>query len=170
MSKGYCIQNAARRIARDMHAGVAMAAEETLMKEFDQSTIAHLQMIQQVIARMAGNSFSLRTLAVTISTGIIALLGSIPKPTPIYALSALLPLFVFWFLDARFLQLERLYRRLYDNVRLNKTNEPFTMVIGPYFRQEKSVLTIALSWSVLWVYATLLVLLALIGVGLKFNV
>ena len=58
------------------------------MSEFDQNKIAHLQMIQNVIARMAGNSFSLRTLAVTLTTGLIALLGSIDKPTPLYALAA----------------------------------------------------------------------------------
>ena len=139
------------------------------MSEADQNKIAHLQMIQNIVARMAGNSFSLRTLAVTLTTGLIALLGSIPHPTPLYALAALLPLFVFWLLDARYLQLERLYRRLYDDVRLGKANEPFTMVIGPYSRQEKTVPMIALSWSVLWVYATLLVVLALIGIGLKFN-
>jgi hypothetical protein len=140
------------------------------MSEFDQNKIAHLQMIQNVIARMAGNSFSLRTLAVTLTTGLIALLGSIAKPTPLYALAALLPLFVFWLLDARYLQLERLYRRLYDDVRLGKTSEPFIMAIGPYSRQEKSVPTIAMSWSILWVYATLLIVLALIGIGLKFSV
>jgi hypothetical protein len=139
------------------------------MSEFDQNRIAHLQMIQNVIARMAGNSFSLRTLAVTLTTGLIALLGSIANPTPLYALAALLPLFVFWLLDARYLQLERLYRRLYDDVRLGKTNEPFIMAIGPYSRQEQSVPTIALSWSILWVYATLLVVLALIGIGLKLS-
>jgi hypothetical protein len=139
------------------------------MSEFDQNKIAHLQMIQNVIARMAGNSFSLRTLAVTLTTGLIALLGSIANPTPLYALAALLPLFVFWLLDARYLQLERLYRRLYDDVRLGKTNEPFIMAIGPYSRQEQSVPTIALSWSILWVYATLLVVLALIGIGLKLS-
>jgi hypothetical protein len=140
------------------------------MSDFDQTKIAHLQMIQNVIARMAGNSFSLRTLAVTLTTGLIALLGSIANPTPLYALAALLPLFVFWLLDARYLQLERLYRRLYDDVRLGKTNEPFIMAIGPYSRQEQSVPTIALSWSILWVYATLLVVLSLIGIGLKLSV
>ena len=139
------------------------------MSELDQSKIAHLQMIQSVIARMAGNSFSLRTLAVTLTTGFIALLGSIDKPTPLYALAALLPLFVFWLLDARYLQLERLYRRLYDDVRLGKTKEPFVMDIRTYSSQEQSVPSIALSWSILWVYATLLVVLALIGLGLKFN-
>ena len=139
------------------------------MAEFDETKIAHLQMIQNVIARMAGNSFSLRTLAVTLTTGLIALLGSIKQPTALYALAALLPLFVFWLLDARYLQLERLYRRLYDDVRLGRTNEPFIMSITPYVSHEKSVPNIALSWSVLWVYATLLVVLAMIGVLLKYS-
>ena len=124
-------------------------------------------MIQSVIARMAGNSFSLRTLAVTLTTGLIALLGSINQPKPLYAVAALLPLLVFWMLDARYLQLERMYRRLYDDVRLGKSNEPFTMAIGSYSNKEKSVPSIALTWSILWVYATLMVLLGLIGLGLK---
>ncbi len=106
----------------------------------------------------------------TLTTGLIALLGSIKEPTPLYALAALLPLFVFWLLDARYLQLERMYRRLYDDVRLGRTNEPFTMSIAPYISHEKSVPNIALSWSVLWVYATLLVVLAMIGVLLKYSI
>ena len=137
------------------------------MTLIDQSKIAHLQIIQNVIARMAGNSFSLRTLAVTLTTGLIALLGSIERPTPLYALAALLPLLIFWLLDARYLQLERLYRRLYDDVRLGKSDEPFNMAISPYSNQEHSVPNIALSWSVLWVYATLLLVVALIAVALK---
>ena len=137
------------------------------MPDIDSSRVAHLQMIQSVIARMAGNSFSLRTLAVTLTTGLIALLGSINQPKPLYAVAALLPLLVFWLLDARYLQLERMYRRLYDDVRLGEINEPFTMAIGSYSKKKKSVPSIALTWSILWVYATLMVLLGLIGVGLK---
>ena len=139
------------------------------MIELNEAKIAHLQIIQNVIARMAGNSFSLRTLSVTLTTGLLALLGSIERPTHLYALAALLPLFVFWLLDARYLQLERVYRRLYDDVRLGNSTEPFVMSITSYDRQEQSVPGIALSWSVLWVYATLLVLLASIAVGLKFT-
>lgn len=98
--------------------------EGQLMAEFDQVRIAHLTMIQGVITRMAGNSFALKTLAVTLTTGVVALLGAIQTPSQLYMLAALLPILMFWWLDARYLQLERLYRRLYDDVRTGSERRP----------------------------------------------
>ncbi|MGI9406405.1 MAG: hypothetical protein ACR2O4_08545, partial [Hyphomicrobiaceae bacterium] len=50
--------------------------------------IAHLGMIQNVITRMAGNSFSLKTLSVTLVTAVIALIGAIDNPKPLYIAAA----------------------------------------------------------------------------------
>jgi hypothetical protein len=137
------------------------------MTEFDQTRIAHMQMIQNVITRMAGNSFALKTLAVTLTTGVIALLGAIQKPNPFYMLAALLPILMFWWLDTRYLQLERLYRRLYDDVRLGKMNEPFCMDTRAYRDQVASVVRIAVSWSVIGIYAALVCVLGIVAAGIK---
>jgi hypothetical protein len=136
------------------------------MAEFDQTRIAHLTMIQGVITRMAGNSFALKTLAVTLTTGVVALLGAIQKPSPLYTLAAVLPIVIFWWLDARYLQLERLYRRLYDDVREGKVDDAFCMDVRAYRDQVDSVVRIAASWSVIGIYVALLCVLTIVAAAM----
>jgi hypothetical protein len=132
--------------------------------QFDPARIAHMEMIQGVITRMAGNSFALKTLAVTLTTGVVALLGAIRKPSFFYVAAGLLPIAIFWWLDARYLQLERLYRQLYDAVREGKEGEPFSMKVGPYHEKVDSEWAIAWSWSVAGIYVALLAVLGIVGV------
>jgi hypothetical protein len=131
--------------------------------EINQAQIAHLQIIQGVITRMAGNSFTLKTLAVTLTAGLIALMAAIQQPSPLYPLAAFLPVIVFWWLDARYLQLERLYRVLYEHVRLNRLSEPFSMGTEGYRNQVATILDLMTSWSVVSIYATLLGVLVIVG-------
>ncbi len=84
-----------------------------------ESKIRHLEMIQGVINRMAGNSFSLKGWAVTLVAGIFAL--SSKDADKLYFLVAYIPVVVFWWLDAYYLLQERLNRSLYEKVR--KTDE-----------------------------------------------
>lgn len=75
----------------------------------------HLEFIQAVIARMANNSFALKAWSVTVLAGLFALAaGRAGKAIPWIAV---LPVLIFWILDAFFLRKERLYRNLYDHVR-----------------------------------------------------
>lgn len=76
----------------------------------------HLQMIQGVINRMASNSFMLKGWAVTLVVGIFALAGK--NANKLYFLVAYLPICVFWILDSYYLCQERLYRALYNKIRL----------------------------------------------------
>jgi hypothetical protein len=127
--------------------------------------IAHLAMIQAVIARMASNSFALKTLSVTLTAGIIALVGAVQRPSPLYILAAILPVLVFWWMDAKYLQLERLYRALYDDVRLDRELDPYDMRVDRYRQNIQSVPRIALSWSVNAIYSTLLAVLMIVAAG-----
>lgn len=87
--------------------------------DFLESKIRHLEMIQGVINRMAGNSFALKGWAVTLVSGIFVLAGK--ETDKLYFLVAYIPVVVFWWLDAYYLLQERLYRSLYEKVR--KTDE-----------------------------------------------
>jgi hypothetical protein len=60
---------------------------------------------------MAGNSFIAKGWGVTLNTAILAF--SIKSSEPFLALIALLPLALFWLLDAYYLALERKFRDLY---------------------------------------------------------
>lgn len=77
--------------------------------------IEHLKMIQDVITRMASNSFSLKGWAVTLVAAIFALTWA--NISRNFLLIALIPIFAFWALDAYYLNLERKNRKLYDKVR-----------------------------------------------------
>lgn len=77
----------------------------------------HLEMIQAIIARLAGNSFSIKGWSVTLVSALLA--WSLKEPVWQHSLIALLPLALFWGLDAYFLEQERLFRAHYERVRLN---------------------------------------------------
>jgi hypothetical protein len=81
-----------------------------------EAKLKHLELAQAVINRMASNSFSLKTWGVTLVSAIVALATKDGLPSVV--LVAWLPIGVFWFLDANFLRQERLYRELYNTVRL----------------------------------------------------
>lgn len=82
--------------------------------------LQHLQFIQDVINRLAQNSFAVKGWSITLSAGIFTFLLS-QDPTkqvhPIAYLIVIIPSVVFWLLDAYYLQQERLFRCLYDAAR-----------------------------------------------------
>ena len=80
-----------------------------------ETKIAHLQMIQAVITRMAENSFMAKGWTVTLVTALFALAAVDANRFFVYV--AYLPAVMFWALDAYFLRQERLFRKLYDQVR-----------------------------------------------------
>jgi len=75
----------------------------------------HLELIQGVINRMAGNSFQLKGWSVVLVSALFALAANDARVYFVYL--AYLPAIAFWVLDGYFLWQERMYRRLYDAVR-----------------------------------------------------
>jgi len=123
-----------------------------------QDEIKHLEMIQGVIKRLAGNSFLMKGWSVTLISALFVL--SAEKANERYACVALLPALIFWGLDAFYLRLERLYRKLYDAVRgapgLPKP-EPFSMDVRPYAEHVAGWFAVALSRSILPLHLTILI-------------
>lgn len=77
--------------------------------------IKHLEMIQNIINRMANNSFLLKAWTVSLIVAIFALADSTKNQT--YFGITYIPVVAFWFLDSYYLQMERKYIELYDVVR-----------------------------------------------------
>jgi len=67
------------------------------------------EIVQDVISRLAGNSFLIKGWAVTLVVASLLLRG-----TSYHHFVAFIPLIIFWYYDTYFLRLERLYRKLYD--------------------------------------------------------
>ncbi|MDX9993196.1 MAG: hypothetical protein RBS68_14240 [Anaerolineales bacterium] len=76
--------------------------------------IKHLEFIQDVIARMNQNSFQMKGWMVAIASTLLALYASTKNEA--FALVAVFPTLVFWFLDSYYLQQERKFRGLYNDV------------------------------------------------------
>lgn len=80
-----------------------------------------LDLIQDVIKRMAHNSYLIKGWALSIIAGLFVLIGD--KDTKlIHEIAALLPILSFWYLDSFYLQLERKYRKLYEDVIIKREN------------------------------------------------
>ena len=72
----------------------------------------HLEMLQQIIARMSQNSFTIRGWSITLVTAAFALLATQNLDRRV-VLFALIPAWIFWGLDASYFRTERLFRALY---------------------------------------------------------
>ena len=91
--------------------------------------LKHLELIQGVINRLAGNSFYIKGWAVVLLSALLVLV--VREDQGELSLLGLLPVLVFWGLDAYFLWQERLFRALYDRVRLiDEAEIDFSMNVG----------------------------------------
>ena len=109
-----------------------------------EAKLKHLEMIQGVINRMAGNSFLLKGWSVTLTSALFALAAKDSNPLFVYL--AYFPCATFWSLDGYFLHQERLYRKLYKTVsETQPSNIDFSMNATPYESQIDSWLSTCFS-------------------------
>jgi hypothetical protein len=75
---------------------------------------AHLNMLQAVITRLAGNSVQCKTWCVAIVSALFGLAGATKSGR--IAVAAIIPIVVFGFVDAAYLANEKAYRDLYNTI------------------------------------------------------
>ena len=93
--------------------------------------LKHLEFIQGVINRLASDSFRLKGWSVVLVAALLVLLAREGRID--LASIGLAPVLFFWGLDGYFLWQERLFRALYDHVRLlNEDDIDFSMDIRPF--------------------------------------
>jgi hypothetical protein len=76
--------------------------------------IAHLNMLQAIITRLAGNSAQCKTWCVAIVSALFGLAGAAKSGR--IAVAAIIPILVFGFVDAAYLANEKAYRDLYNRI------------------------------------------------------
>lgn len=86
----------------------------------------HLEFIQGIINRMGQNSFLIKGWAVTLVSALFALAAKDTNHR--FVLIAYFPTIVFWMLNSYFLYKERVFRKLYNHVRL-QTNTDFSLEV-----------------------------------------
>ena len=100
-----------------------------------EAKLKHLEFIQGVVSRLASDSFRMKGWSVALAAALFVLLarGGNPKFAPVAFVG---PMLIFWGLDGYFLWQERLYRALYDRVRVLEENEiDFSMDVGEFRRE-----------------------------------
>jgi hypothetical protein len=123
--------------------------KEYMLKEID--------IIQDIIKRMAFNSFMIKGWAITLVVVTLLLKGT--EKYQVWL--AFIPLLVFWFLDAYFLWQERMYRKLYKWVVNNRMKtEEFLFDMNAYrFKDEvQSIFRIMFSIILGWFYGSIAIL------------
>ncbi|MBN8579757.1 MAG: hypothetical protein J0L96_03730 [Anaerolineae bacterium] len=131
---------------------------------FSDEQIKHLEFIQDAITRMNSNSFQMKSWMLILVT---ALLGSFANTgNKNFVLLALLPTLIFWGLDTYYLQLERKFRGVYNDV-TGLAKEPkeiklFAMPINLYEGGKYSFGDVFLSVTILPLYLLVIGILLLI--------
>lgn len=128
--------------------------------------IAHLQMIQGVIDRMAGNLFYLKGWAITLLAALFAISRSEILSSDSWSTILLIVLlFLFWILDGYFLSLERCFRDLYNKVRkIDENSIDFSMDISEFIKlRSRSPLTTMFRPTLVGFYGVILATMIMIA-------
>ena len=129
--------------------------------------IEHLKMIQAIVERMGRNSFTIKAGALTLSAALLAATVGINQW--IVSVLGMIPLITLWGLDAFFVRQERLFRSLFNSVRVGTPPE---IGSSDYFSMDTTQITsgvdgiarIMFSRTLPCYYLILLVLLAAVSV------
>lgn len=134
-----------------------MEKEIILHKEID--------LIQGVITRMANNSFMLKGWIVSLIAVLLALTDQTIVATKLtyFNFILILPVLVFWYLDAFFLHKEKCYRKLYDWVIANRLTSDKFLYSLDYSRFEKLEKSV---WEIMFCNRTLFPFYGLIAIAL----
>lgn len=121
----------------------------------------HLEMIQAIIKRMAKNSFLLKGWSITLVTALFALAAK--DKTESYIVLAYFPCIMFWVLDGYFLWQERLFRKLYDAIRIrNEDSIDFSMDTSPFLTQVESWRNVCLSKTLLIFHGAIILTITIV--------
>jgi hypothetical protein len=124
--------------------------------------VKHLEMLQGVISRIAGQGATLKNYCLTLITALCGFAITLQKP--LVALLALFPIAIFALLDAQYLRLERRFRRLFDTVRTGDWGVVPDFEISIASAPNSSYWAALLSWSIATFYVPLAVAVVLMVV------
>ncbi len=132
--------------------------------------IKHLEFIQNVITRMNTNSFQIKGWCVIIVSSLLAIYSS--TKNNYFFLAAVFPSIIFWFLDAYYLNQERKFRGLYNDVagvtKVHKDIKIFAMRPDLYKDGKYSYWSSFTSITVLKMYLAMIILLVVIFLFFEF--
>jgi len=131
------------------------------MAELNEDRIKHLELIQDVIARMAGESARMKQFALA-AVGVLASTSAATHAVPLAYVAGALSV-IFWLLDARYVRLERGYRALYDQVRSEGGPADFRLTLDGAIQKRQGLVPALFGWSVAPLYGALVVIAVLLA-------
>jgi hypothetical protein len=123
--------------------------------------VKHLEMVQAVISRIAGQSATLKNYCLTLTSALCGF--AITLQRPLVTLLALLPITIFALLDAQYLRLERRFRGLFDKVRTEDWGSIPNFEISSASAPKTSYWAALLSWSIATFYVPLAVAVMIVA-------
>jgi hypothetical protein len=127
------------------------------------AVIAHLNMLQAIIARLAGNGAQCKTWCLAIVSALFGLAGASKNQTILAA--AVVPIVVLGFVDAAYLGRERAYRQLYNSM-VKKVRDGTYSVADSYNLSPlvhwSDLLAALASWAIWPIYVGVLVVYGLV--------
>jgi hypothetical protein len=124
----------------------------------------HLEFIQNAITRMNTNSFQIKGISITLVSALLAIYVS--KPNVLFIFIGIIPTFIFWLLDAYYLQQERKFRGIYDDVIGKTTNNTildYHMPLNKYTEGKYNFFRVMTSTTIILIYLPIIIFLGTIG-------
>jgi hypothetical protein len=126
-----------------------------------ENKLKHLEFIQNVISRMSSNSFLVKGWAVTLVAALFALAAKDSNVRFIYV--AYLPVLAFWFLDTFFLRQEKLYRNLYNSVRVKPPEQiDFDLDASQSISEKTCFIGVSFSRTLTWFHGSILIVVGIV--------
>ena len=122
----------------------------------NQEQIEELKIYQDIIKRLAENSFRIKAWTVTLIVGILLF-----KDVGIeLLLISMIPVLSFWFIDSYYVHLERFYRDSYNDIVLNKNPKRIPFLIpGNQINFKKILKTMLSSFNLLFFYIAIILII-----------
>lgn len=129
--------------------------------------IKHLEMIQSIINRLAGNSFIIKGWSITLSLAGFGLF--LERKIFFLLILIVFSTIIFWLLDSYYLRQERLFRRLYEDTTNRSANQKvdFSMDISKYQEETRSLVFVMFSFPTLLIYSAILIMTLIVYLTTK---
>ena len=120
----------------------------------------HIEIVQNIIDRLANNSFYIKGWTITLLTALIAVYASTKNIS--FVILSILPVIIFWLLDSYYLWQERLFRKLYECIVNGEYPSDYSINLNQIDTNDIKYISAVFSKTILPVYLGLIVIIGLI--------
>ena len=120
----------------------------------------HIEIVQNIIDRLANNSFYIKGWTITLLTALIAIYASTKNIS--FVILSILPVIIFWLLDSYYLWQERLFRKLYECIVNGEYPSDYTINLKHIETSDIKYISVVFSKTILPIYLGMVVIICLI--------